>query len=221
MDFTKTLDLLSFADVRVVEVEAVTQTSLKASAFGVVPGLKGNTKAHNLRTVASVRGVAGIDYAWLVNIARVKAGAPFDATTGKVESFVALPTWGEYVKSPAGERLAYQHYDGPQGPFYLPMSPTASLSVEYRLEDGTVIDPTILAPHRSSSGPSKRQGLEGSAGILWRKYGVRNLARVRVGSSIVDGPALDLHTAILAGDMATVRKIADELAPPAPAPSEA
>lgn len=223
------LSAFNFHDVRVVEVESVTQTSVKASAKSI-PGFDGNTTAHNLRTVATVRGMVGVCYSWLVNIARVKAGAPVDAD-GRVESFTALPTWGEPVLSPAGERFPYvRHDDGPMGPFYLPMHPTACLSSVYRLEDGTPVDAGIVAPHRRSSGPSRRQGLDGADGIVWRKYAVRNIARVKVGRTIADGPARTLALAIMglaevgpekiapidtAEAEATIRRIADAFAPPA------
>lgn len=190
------LSALNFHDVRVVEVESVTMTGVKASAKGI-PGFVGNTTHHNLRTVAVVRGMVGVSYQWLVNIARVKAGAPADAD-GRIEQFTALPTWGEPVLSPAGERFPYvRHDDGPLGPFYLPMHPTACLSSVYRLDDGTPVDAGIVAPHRRSSGPSRRQGLEGDAGIVWRKYAVRNIARVTVGRTITDGPARTLALALM------------------------
>lgn len=207
------LSALSFHDVRVIEVESVTQTSVKASAKGIthdVPlfdadgnpaGVRtvrfdGNTTHHNLRTVATVRGMVGVCYSWLVNIARVKAGKPFDAD-GRVESFTALPTWGEPVLSPAGERFPYvRHDDGPMGPFYLPMHPTGVLAMRYMIGGDTIPD-SVVAPHRRSSGPSRRQGLDGSEGIVWRKYAVRNIARVKVGSTIADGPARTLALALM------------------------
>lgn len=235
---------LTFHDVRVVDIESVTQTNVKASAKGIAHDVPvfddhgnvigsrtvrfdGNTSSHNLRTHSTVRGLVGICYSWLVNMARVKAGQPFDPATGKVEQFVALPTWGDPCTTVAGERLPWVRYDdGPLGPFYLPVSPTGVLSMRYVI-DGVAIPDATVAPHRRSSGPSKRQGLDASTGVLWRKFSLRNVAGVKVGSVIAEGPARELALALCKIDEdgkpidtglwpdadATIRRIADAFAP--------
>ena len=205
------LALLDFADTRVIQWTSTTKADLRSGhPFG------GNTVSHDVVKITTAEGLAGADYQWLVEIARTLAGTPVDSN-GRVERFTSLPrSWGDYVRKPDGTRLPYVEYAGPLGPYYLPVKPTRIVSVQYRRKDGTPLDKATVEQWLRPKSASKRQQLPKGQEIAWPNYSVKNLAHVKVGQTVAEGPAKSILEALLRDDLATAREIAQQFAPPAP-----
>lgn len=218
------VSVLSFKGMRGGEMEAVTVPALvspKGHPNAVVKDGKacypwqggGSTVATaGLVKRAVVRGIFGADWEAMVTQERLRQAESLDADGNPIPYQCDAPRNGtKWVSNGAGERLAFKT-NKDETRLYATVVVARSMGYTYHTADGSVVDASIVAPFlRDRSNEGKRQGV--SDPLVYRDYGADNVARLSIGKNLAWGDARRLAEALASGDQATVREIADAVAP--------
>jgi len=159
-------NILNIRGCRPISFVAETTPELKSgNPFG------GTTRTHRLRKLSRVSGMIGFRYDNAVNNQRMREGTPVDATTGEVLEFVAEPRkWGV--------RREGTPFVDHKGSTYLEVKVERSLHCEYRMDDGTPVDASIVEPWLPSREEGRRQMVEKP--VILRDYKMENLREVTI-----------------------------------------
>jgi len=134
----------------------------------------GKTRIHRLRKLSRVSGMVGFRYENSVNNQRMREGTPVDAL-GEVMEFVAEPRkWGV--------RREGSPFVDHKGGVYLEVKVERSLGHEYRLDDGTPVDASIVEPWLPSREEGRRQMVDRP--VVIRDYKLENLREVTINGEI-------------------------------------
>lgn len=228
------VSVLSFKGMRGGEMEAVTVPALvspkghpnavkDASGKDCYPWGGSTVATAGLVKRATVRGIFGAEWETLVTQERLRQAESLDADGNPIPYTCNAPRNGtKWVSNGDGDRLAFKT-NADETALYATIVVARSMGYAYHLADGTVVDPSIVAPFlRDRSNEGKRQGV--SDPLVYRDYRAENVARLTIGKTLAWGDAKMIAEALANGgthptekdadgNPITVRQIAESLVP--------
>jgi hypothetical protein len=164
-------NVLDIRGCRPISFVAETTPELKSgNPFG------GTCRTHRLRKMSRVGGMIGWVYENAVNNQRAREGKPCDPVTGEVEHFTPeARRWGVRRRRVDGSLSPFVDH---KGETYLEVKVERSLQCEYRLDDGTPVDASLVEPWLPNKPEGRRQMVDKP--VILRDYSLSNIREVTI-----------------------------------------